>query len=116
MKPRRIATAALTAAIAVAVQPTVAQAGHPCHPSTYVVSTIPGDTPEGITVTGNGTMYVTSVGTDSWQNGAVPATWHANKFGGSPSEIVIGWQSFSSATNDVWMDDLILSTSPIGCN
>jgi hypothetical protein len=59
---------------------------------------------------------VTSVGTDAWQNGSMPADWLAKKFGGTPSEIVIGWQSFSNAANDVWMDDLILSTSPIGCD
>jgi hypothetical protein len=66
----------------------------------------------------NGTLLyeVTGAGTDQWQNGAMPATWVANHFGGTPSEIVIGWQSFSDATNDVWMDDLVLSTSPIGCN
>jgi hypothetical protein len=59
---------------------------------------------------------VTGVGTDQWQNGAMPATWVADHFDGTPSEIVIGWQSFSGAANDVWMDDLVLSTSPIGCN
>ena len=66
---------------------------------------------------GGTTLYdVAGNGTDSWQNGAMPATWVAKHFGGTPSEIVIGWQSFSAAANDVWMDDLILSTSPIGCN
>jgi hypothetical protein len=59
---------------------------------------------------------VTSVGTDQWQNGTMPADWLAKKFAGTPAEIVLGWQSFSSAANDVWMDDLVLSTSPIGCN
>ncbi|TDU89364.1 hypothetical protein EV138_2928 [Kribbella voronezhensis] len=71
MKPRRIATAAaLSAAIAVAVQPPAAQAGHPHRPSTYVVSTVPGDTPEGIAVTSSGTMYVTSVGTGAVYRGS----------------------------------------------
>jgi hypothetical protein len=66
---------------------------------------------------GGTTLYdVTGNGTDQWQNGAMPATWVAKHFGGAPSEIVIGWQSFSGAMNDVWMDDLVLSTSPIGCN
>jgi hypothetical protein len=59
---------------------------------------------------------VTSVGTDAWQNNTEPADWLAQKFSGTPSEIVIGWQSFSNAANDVWMDDLVLSTSPIHCN
>jgi hypothetical protein len=62
---------------------------------------------------------ITSIGTDQWQNGAMPADWLAKKFAGEGSaapEIVFGWQSFSSAVNDVWMDDLVLSNEPIGCN
>jgi len=32
-------------------------------------------------------------------------------------EVVLGWQSFSNpAANDVWMDDVVLSNSPIGCD
>jgi hypothetical protein len=38
--------------------------------------------------------------------------WMNGKF----VEFIIGWQSFSSATNDIWVDDLVLSTGPIGCN
>jgi hypothetical protein len=31
--------------------------------------------------------------------------------------VIIGWQSFSpQPANDVWMDDVVLSQSPIGCN
>ncbi len=59
----------MTAAIAIAAQPPLAQA-HPRHPSTYVVSHTPGDTPEGITVTHDGTMYVTSVGTGAVYRGS----------------------------------------------
>jgi hypothetical protein len=62
---------------------------------------------------------ITSIGTDQWQNGAMPADWLAKKFAGegsNPPEIVFGWQSFSSAANDVWMDDIVLSNDPIGCN
>ncbi len=52
-----------------------------------------------------------------WENNTEPADWLAQKFAGTPAEIVIGWQSFSNASNDVWMDDLVLSDSPIGgCN
>lgn len=33
------------------------------------------------------------------------------------NEVVLGWQSFSNPpANDVWMDDLVLSGSPIGCD
>jgi hypothetical protein len=49
---------------------------------------------------------------DQWQNGTMPATWLNGKF----VNVILGWQSFSSATNDVWMDDLVLSTSRVGCN
>ena len=62
---------------------------------------------------------ITGIGTDQWQNGAMPATWLAGKFageGGNAPEIVLGWQSFSSAANDVWMDDIVLGNDPIGCN
>ncbi|HWN85931.1 MAG TPA: hypothetical protein VNN99_12290 [Vicinamibacterales bacterium] len=62
---------------------------------------------------------ITSIGTDQWQNGMMPADWLAKKFAGEGSaapEIVFGWQSFSSAANDVWMDDIVLSNDPIGCN
>ena len=49
---------------------------------------------------------------DQWQNGTIKqADWMTGKF----VEFIIGWQSFSSATNDLWIDDLVLSTSKIGC-
>jgi hypothetical protein len=32
-------------------------------------------------------------------------------------EVILGWQSFSNPpANDVWMDDIVLSNSQIGCN
>ncbi|HWA71611.1 MAG TPA: hypothetical protein VG937_04745 [Polyangiaceae bacterium] len=49
---------------------------------------------------------------DQWQNGVMPADWMKGKF----VEFIIGWQSFSSAANDLWIDDLVLSNSKIGCN
>ncbi|WP_020393415.1 hypothetical protein [Kribbella catacumbae] len=74
MIPRRTAATILLAAplIAATIQP-AAQA-HQLHcprPQTYVVSTTPGDTPEGIEVTPNGTIYVTSVGTGAVYRGTV---------------------------------------------
>jgi hypothetical protein len=48
---------------------------------------------------------------DQWQNGAMPADWLNGKF----VEVVLGWHSFSSATNDVWLDDLVLANERIGC-
>jgi hypothetical protein len=29
---------------------------------------------------------------------------------------MFGWQSFSSMANEVWVDDLVLSTARVGCN
>jgi hypothetical protein len=54
---------------------------------------------------------ITSIGTDTWQNGAMPATWLVPNF----KEVVIGWHSFSSQANDMWVDDIVLSDAPIGC-
>ena len=31
-------------------------------------------------------------------------------------EVILGWQSFSNVDTDVWIDDIVLSNSPIGCN
>jgi len=50
-----------------------------------------------------------------------PQGWHipvSNQWlDGLLEEVMIGWQSFSPApANDVWMDDVVLSESPIGCN
>jgi hypothetical protein len=40
-------------------------------------------------------------------------TWLNGMF----NEVIFGWQSFSPApANDVWMDDIVLSESPIGCD
>jgi hypothetical protein len=40
-------------------------------------------------------------------------TWLNGMF----KEVILGWQSFSPAPgNDVWMDDIVLSESPVGCN
>ncbi len=41
------------------------------------------------------------------------ASWLTGMF----TEVFLGWQSFSPApANDVWMDDVVLSTEPIGCD
>lgn len=59
----------------------------------------------------DGTLVHEITAGDQWQNGAMPATWLSGKF----VEVILGWHSFSSATNDVWLDDLVLSNDPIGC-
>ena len=49
---------------------------------------------------------------DQWQNGNLPMNWMNGKF----VEFIMGWQSFSGIDTDLWIDDVVLSNSPIGCN
>src|SRR5262245_48430631 len=63
------AAAALVAAAVVLIPVGPAQAKP--SPSTYVVSEEPGVMPEGIAVTRDGTMYVTSLGTGAVYRGSV---------------------------------------------
>jgi len=59
-------------------------------------------------------VHAISAGTD-WQNGALKNT--PNWLSGTFTDFMFGYQSFSSTTADVWMDDLALSTKGrIGCN
>jgi hypothetical protein len=58
--------------LAATVQPAAAQVDQ--WPTEYVVSTVPGDTPEGIEVTPDGTIYVTSVGTGAVYRGSTRST------------------------------------------
>jgi hypothetical protein len=61
----------------------------------------------------DGTLVHSIAAAADWQNGALPATWMSGMF----TDFMFGWQSFSSAAADVWMDDLALSTKGrIGCN
>ena len=53
-----------------------------------------------------------TAGTD-WQNGVQAANWLNGQF----VDVMLGWQSFSNLANEIWMDDLALSsTGRIGCN
>ncbi|MFL5303768.1 MAG: hypothetical protein ACJ8F1_01085 [Polyangia bacterium] len=47
-----------------------------------------------------------------WDHSAEPATWMNGLF----NMVQVGWESFSSMANEMWVDDLVLSTSRIGCN
>ncbi|HXJ22985.1 MAG TPA: hypothetical protein VMT03_22390 [Polyangia bacterium] len=47
-----------------------------------------------------------------WDHGAEPANWMSGLF----AYVQIGWESFSSLGNDVWMDDVVVATSRVGCN
>ncbi|MFF0338638.1 superoxide dismutase [Kribbella sp. NPDC004875] len=69
---KRLAVLTVLAATTLAIAPSAtpsASASATHRPTEYVVSTVPGDTPEGITVTPDGTMYVTSVGTGAVYRG-----------------------------------------------
>jgi len=59
----------------------------------------------------DGTEVIAATSGDQWQNGTMPATWLNGKW----NEFMIGWQSFSSASNEIWIDDLVLATSRINC-
>ncbi len=49
---------------------------------------------------------------DQWNNRSLSsATWMQGRF----VELVFGWHSFSSASNTVWFDDIVVSTAPVGC-
>ena len=56
-------------------------------------------------------VHSITAGTD-WANAVQPAAWLNGMF----VDVMLGWQSFSSMANDVWMDDLALSTGPTSCN
>jgi sugar lactone lactonase YvrE len=58
-------------ALAAVAGPAAPALAHPARPTTYLVSNLPGDTPEGIAVTRDGAMYVTSVGTGAVYRGRV---------------------------------------------
>jgi hypothetical protein len=60
----------------------------------------------------DGTLVHSITQGSDWQNGALPGTWMNGMF----NTVFFGWQSFSSAANEIWMDDLVMSTAPIGCN
>ncbi len=64
------------------------------------------------TATVDGTV-VRDVNSPSGWHVPVSQTW----LNGLYTEVILGWQSFSpQPANDVWMDDVVLSQSPIGCN
>jgi len=60
----------------------------------------------------DGTLVHSITAPDQWNNGNLGGNWMAGKF----VEVVLGWHSFSGIQTDVWMDDIVLSNSPIGCN
>lgn len=67
----------------------------------------------------NGTLVHEITSPDQWQNGTLPSGWMmgqpANWMDGYFVEVVLGWHSFSSAENELWIDDIVLSNERIGC-
>ena len=59
----------------------------------------------------NGNLVHTIDSSDDWNNGALGADWMSDKF----KYVMFGFHSFSGNSADVWMDDLVVSTQPIGC-
>jgi polyisoprenoid-binding protein YceI len=59
----------------------------------------------------NGTLVHSITSANDWNNGALGADWLSDKF----TYAMFGFHSFSGNTADVWMDDIVLSTQPIGC-
>lgn len=60
----------------------------------------------------NGQIVHTIDESADWNNGPLAANWLEGKF----VEIAFGWHSFSQNNVDVWMDDIVVSTDPIGCD
>ena len=59
----------------------------------------------------DGTEVIAATSGDQWQNGTMPPSWLNGKW----NEFMIGWQSFSNASNEIWIDDLVLATSRVNC-
>jgi len=59
----------------------------------------------------DGTEVLAVTAGEQWQNSVEPAAW----LSGDWTEFMIGWQSFSNAANELWVDDLVLATSRISC-
>jgi hypothetical protein len=60
----------------------------------------------------DGTMVHSVTSPTAWEHGNEQATWLTGRF----VQVIMGWQSFSGVDTDLWIDDVVLSTSPIGCN
>jgi hypothetical protein len=59
----------------------------------------------------NGTLVHSVTAPDQWEHKTAGATFLSGKF----VQAVFGWQSFSNVDTDLWIDDVALSSAPIGC-
>jgi hypothetical protein len=72
-----------------------------------------GDLPENqLFAYADGELVHSVTAPDQWDHKTLSGQWMAGKF----QEAVLGWQSFSNANIDVWLDDIVLSNGPIGCD
>lgn len=60
----------------------------------------------------NGTEVHSITSSTDWNNGALAADWMSGYF----NYVMFGFHSFSNRNADVWMDDIVVSTQPIGCS
>lgn len=60
----------------------------------------------------NGTEVHAVGSPEQWNNGGLGSDFLTGKF----SEFIIGWHSFSNYANEIWFDDIIVATEPIGCD
>ncbi len=59
----------------------------------------------------DGALVHSITSANDWNNGSLPANWLSDKF----NYVMFGFHSFSGNSTDVWMDDIVVSTQPIGC-
>lgn len=60
----------------------------------------------------DGTLVHSITSSADWQNNPQPKDWLSDKF----NYVEFGFQSYTGTqTADVWMDDIVVSTQPIGC-
>lgn len=60
----------------------------------------------------NGTLVHQITTASDWQNGALSAGWMNGKF----KEVIFGWHSFSGVSNEVTIDDVVVSKDAVGCD
>jgi hypothetical protein len=59
----------------------------------------------------NGALVHSITSDADWNNGALGANWLSDKF----HYAMFGFHSYDNVSSDVWMDNIVVSTQPIGC-
>ena len=61
----------------------------------------------------DGTSVFTLTQASDWGHSpGEPANWMSGLF----DYVQVGWESFGTETNEMWVDDLVMSTARVGCN